>query len=170
MTYCVAACVDAGVVFCSDSRTNAGVDHVSTYGKMHRFGADGERQVVVLTAGNLATTQSVVTQLKRDANNPNVAHQLRVVVDQNLVVSGTAQWPANPALGLPARQFSLSGRVQANGKIEFVDNTPELIAGFRRGVYVGNLNPASGRMSGQYYEVNESTNELFYFGDWSATR
>ena len=105
-----------------------------------------------------------------DANNPNVAHQLRVVVDQNLVVSGTAQWPANPALGLPARQFSLSGRVQANGKIEFVDNTPELIAGFRRGVYVGNLNPASGRMSGQYYEVNEATNELFYFGDWSAAR
>ncbi|MCC7413991.1 MAG: peptidase [Gammaproteobacteria bacterium] len=66
MTYCLAARPDAGLVFCSDSRTNAGVDHVSTYSKMYRFGIDGERQFVILTAGNLATTQGVIQQVKRD--------------------------------------------------------------------------------------------------------
>lgn len=66
MTYCVAISVDAGIVFCSDSRTNAGVDQVSTYSKMHRFGVDGQRQFVILSAGNLATTQGVVAKVKRD--------------------------------------------------------------------------------------------------------
>ena len=66
MTYCVAVRVDKGLVFVSDSRTNAGIDHLSTYSKMFTFGRPGERAFVVLTAGNLATTQSVIQQIKRD--------------------------------------------------------------------------------------------------------
>jgi putative proteasome-type protease len=66
MTYCVAISVNAGMVFCSDSRTNAGVDQVSTYSKMFRFDLGPDRQFVVLTAGNLATTQSTIAQLKKD--------------------------------------------------------------------------------------------------------
>lgn len=66
MTYCVAISVAAGMVFCSDSRTNAGIDQVSTYSKMFRFDFGTERQFVVLTAGNLATTQATLAQLKRD--------------------------------------------------------------------------------------------------------
>jgi putative proteasome-type protease len=66
MTYCVAISVNAGIVFCSDSLTNAGIDQVSTYSKMFRFGIDGERQFVILTAGNLATTQATISRLKRD--------------------------------------------------------------------------------------------------------
>lgn len=66
MTYCVAASIDAGIVFVSDSRTNAGVDNVSTYSKMYKFGVDGERQFVILCSGNLATTQGVISQVKRD--------------------------------------------------------------------------------------------------------
>ncbi|WP_018880339.1 MULTISPECIES: proteasome-type protease [unclassified Thioalkalivibrio] len=66
MTYCVAIDLDDGLVFASDSRTNAGVDQVSTYSKMHTFEIEGQRVFVVLAAGNLATTQSVVQQLKRD--------------------------------------------------------------------------------------------------------
>jgi putative proteasome-type protease len=58
-------------VFASDSRTNAGVDHLSTYTKMFTFGIEGERAFVVLTAGNLATTQSVIAQLKRDIKQGN---------------------------------------------------------------------------------------------------
>jgi putative proteasome-type protease len=72
MTYCVAITVDKGLVFASDSRTNAGVDHLSTYTKMFTFGKEGERAFVVLTAGNLATTQSVIAQLKRDIKQGNV--------------------------------------------------------------------------------------------------
>lgn len=65
MTYCLAISIDQGLVFASDSRTNAGVDQVSTYSKMHTFGG-ADRQFVLLCAGNLATTQSVVAQLRRE--------------------------------------------------------------------------------------------------------
>ncbi len=66
MTYCVAVSVDAGMVFCSDSLTNAGIDQVSTYSKMFRFGIDGEKQFVILTAGNLATSQATIAKIKND--------------------------------------------------------------------------------------------------------
>lgn len=66
MTYCLAIVVEDGLVFCSDSRTNAGVDNISTHSKMHSFGFDGERQFVLLSAGNLATTQAVINQIKSD--------------------------------------------------------------------------------------------------------
>jgi putative proteasome-type protease len=66
MTYCVAISVNAGMVFCSDSRTNAGVDQISTYSKMFRFELGPDRQFVIMTAGNLATTQSTMARLKKD--------------------------------------------------------------------------------------------------------
>ena len=68
MTYCLAISIRSGIVFASDSRTNAGPDQVATYGKMYTFGARGDRQVVLLAAGNLATTQAVITQLRRDVD------------------------------------------------------------------------------------------------------
>ena len=66
MTYCLAIQLDEGLVFCSDSRTNAGADRVSTYSKMHRFAVQGDRSLILLTAGNLATSQAVVSQIQRD--------------------------------------------------------------------------------------------------------
>jgi len=64
MTYCVGMVLDEGLIFASDSRTNAGVDHVATFRKMNVIAVPGERQIVLLNAGNLATTQSVVSLLK----------------------------------------------------------------------------------------------------------
>jgi putative proteasome-type protease len=69
MTYCVAIKTDSGLVFASDSLTNAGIDHVSTYSKMHTFVQSGERMFVLLSSGNLATTQGVVQQLRSDCSN-----------------------------------------------------------------------------------------------------
>ncbi|MGV0033947.1 MAG: peptidase [Candidatus Azotimanducaceae bacterium WSBS_2022_MAG_OTU7] len=66
MTYCLAIATDSGLVFVSDSRTNAGVDMVSTYSKMYGFGIPGQKQFTVLTSGNLATSQSVISQIKKD--------------------------------------------------------------------------------------------------------
>lgn len=66
MTYCLAIHTQQGLVFCSDSRTNAGTDHVSVYSKMHTFGRPGERFFTLLSAGNLATTQSVVKRITSD--------------------------------------------------------------------------------------------------------
>jgi len=67
MTYCVGTMLDAGMVFASDSRTNAGVDHVSSYRKMHLFAAEGERVIVILTSGNLSVTQSTISLLDQHA-------------------------------------------------------------------------------------------------------
>ena len=63
MTYCVGLRIDDGLVFMSDTRTNAGVDSISTFRKMHVWSEPGERVIVLLAAGNLATTQSVVSLL-----------------------------------------------------------------------------------------------------------
>jgi len=69
MTYCVGIKLDAGLVFLSDSRTNAGVDHISTFRKMIVYERPDDRFMVLLTAGNLSISQSVreilqVEQLK----------------------------------------------------------------------------------------------------------
>src|SRR5258705_13885843 len=64
MTYCVAAAVESGIVFASDSRTNAGVDQIAVFSKMNLFETPGERVLVLLSAGNLATTQSVLSLLR----------------------------------------------------------------------------------------------------------
>lgn len=66
MTYCIAVSLKDGLVLTSDSRTNAGIDNVSIYGKMHVFTTDPDRKIVLLSAGNLATTQAVIDQLRRD--------------------------------------------------------------------------------------------------------
>lgn len=59
MTYCVAMRLDAGLVFLSDSRTNAGVDQVGTFRKMSVFDVPGDRTMVMMTAGNLSISQSI---------------------------------------------------------------------------------------------------------------
>lgn len=66
MTYCIAISLDKGLVLTSDSRTNAGIDQVSTYSKMFRFNTNADRCITILSAGNLATTQCVIEQLNRD--------------------------------------------------------------------------------------------------------
>ncbi len=72
MTYCVAMNLREGMLFAADSRTNAGIDHVSTFCKMHVFEVAKKRSVVMLTAGNLATSQSVVSLLRDEARNTEV--------------------------------------------------------------------------------------------------
>ena len=79
MTYCVAIKVNDGLVFAGDTRTSAGVDDVRTYNKLHIFEFPGERVFIVLSAGNLATTQAVLANLARDLNNSNAPLSLRSV-------------------------------------------------------------------------------------------
>ena len=55
----------AGLLFASDTRTNAGVDHIASFGKMHQFQIPHQREIVILNAGNLATTQSVLSLLRQ---------------------------------------------------------------------------------------------------------
>jgi putative proteasome-type protease len=70
MTYCVGLKIDRGLVFMSDTRTNAGVDSISTFRKMYTWEDPGERVLVLLAAGNLATTQAVVSLLDERSKAP----------------------------------------------------------------------------------------------------
>lgn len=63
MTYCVAMRLNRGLVFGSDTRTNAGVDNIAQYRKLHYWRTPGDRVLVLQSAGNLAVTQSVVSLL-----------------------------------------------------------------------------------------------------------
>jgi putative proteasome-type protease len=65
MTYCVGLLLNDGVVFASDSRTNAGVDNFSSFCKMNVFERPGNRALVLLSSGNLAGTQAVISMLRQ---------------------------------------------------------------------------------------------------------
>jgi putative proteasome-type protease len=79
MTYCLALKLRDGLVFASDSRTTAGVDYISTYKKMHVFQPSTDRLLVVLTSGNLATTQEVLDNLRRDLMAAEASENLATV-------------------------------------------------------------------------------------------
>jgi len=66
MTYCLGIKLDAGLVLASDSRITAGIDYISTYRKLHVFQPANDRIFVVLTSGNLGTTQELLDCLRRD--------------------------------------------------------------------------------------------------------
>ncbi|OIO74187.1 MAG: peptidase [Zetaproteobacteria bacterium CG1_02_53_45] len=78
MTYCVAINTNTGFVVCSDSRTNAGFDHISSYRKTHTFVWPNNRVFALLSAGNLATTQLVIKRLNADLDNRAVPNLLSV--------------------------------------------------------------------------------------------
>ncbi|NCP19004.1 MAG: peptidase [Erythrobacter sp.] len=71
MTYCVGMRLDRGLIFMSDTRTNAGVDDVSQVRKMRHWEIPGERIITLLSAGNLATTQAVVSLLDERTKAPS---------------------------------------------------------------------------------------------------
>lgn len=91
MTYCVAMCLSDGLVFASDSRTNAGVDHIATFKKLHVIHRDKDRVLVLQSAGNLATTQSIVSLLEtrmRSDSEPNLL-QVSTLYDAATLVGAT---------------------------------------------------------------------------------
>lgn len=66
MTYCLGIITRSGLVMAADSRTNAGVDYISTYQKLFDFSQPGERVLLLCTSGNLSVTQGTMTLLQRD--------------------------------------------------------------------------------------------------------
>lgn len=76
MTYCAGVMIDAGIVLASDSRTNAGVDNISTFRKMKVFERPGDRVIVMVNSGNLAVTQATLNHLeqgmRRAEGAPNI--------------------------------------------------------------------------------------------------
>ena len=70
MTYCCGILVRDGLVMIADTRTNAGLDNVSTFRKLHVFGVPGQRIMALASSGNLSLSQSVVSTLTEGIENP----------------------------------------------------------------------------------------------------
>ena len=79
MTYCVGLYLRDGLVMLSDTRTNAGVDHISTFSKMQVEEVPGERVITMLSAGNLAISQAVWSRLQEGVTQGGETHTLRSV-------------------------------------------------------------------------------------------
>ncbi|MEO6298367.1 MAG: peptidase [Paracoccaceae bacterium] len=79
MTYCVGLLLNEGMVLLSDTRTNAGLDNISTYRKMFFFEEPGERVIVIMTAGSLSVSQTTLAQLRDAANDPNATEETSIL-------------------------------------------------------------------------------------------
>jgi len=79
MTYCLGLRLNSGLVLASDSRTSASVDDISVYSKLHIFKTRPDRVLVLLSAGNLATTQAVRSQIQRDLDSNETERNLNTL-------------------------------------------------------------------------------------------
>ena len=86
MTYCVGIKTKEGIVVASDSRTNAGLDNVNIYSKMLTYDV-GDRTIIVVTSGNLATSQAVFKTIEKDINEMiikgNTKEQVQKIITDN---------------------------------------------------------------------------------------
>ncbi len=138
MTYCLAIRLDQGLVFASDSRTNAGVDYVTTYRKMHVLQPANDRLFVVLSAGNLATTQEIGYHIERDLvqftnsiNLSNVNYLFEAAEYLGRVSQGVQQRhaPALHASGVSGEtSLILGGQIQGQA--------PEIFLIYPQGNYI----------------------------------
>jgi putative proteasome-type protease len=147
MTYCVGLRLDRGIVFASDTRTNAGVDNISVFSKMHVWERPGDRVLVLMTAGNLAFTQSVVSLLNENCNLGPEHHSL---------VTATTMFQCARIVGETVREFRRNEQ-------EMIERDPALFhASFILG---GQILGEAPRLFHIYQEGNfiEATKDTSYF-------
>jgi putative proteasome-type protease len=155
MTYCIGIRVNAGLVFLSDSRTNAGVDQISTYRKMMIYERPGDRFMVMLSAGNLSISQSVreLLQVEKIDNGP---HEPPLTI-----WNASSMFDAARVLGATVRRvYEEDGAALKNAGVEF--NASMILGGQIKGeamrlfqVYsAGNFIEATRETC--YFQVGES--------------
>jgi putative proteasome-type protease len=137
MTYCLGIVTQEGLVMAADSRTNAGVDNVSTYKKLFDFSLPGDRVVVVCTSGNLSLTQSVISHLEQDLKNQAsiTLHSLTSMYDLAHYVGQTlrkihqehSEW-------LRKDNVDFSGNLLLGGQIR--DEGPQLFLIYNQGNFI----------------------------------
>ena len=136
MSYCLAIKVNEGLVFASDSRTNAGLDNVNTYSKMFTYNV-GDRALVILTAGNLATSQAVYHQLEKDLNAPNPEINLNLCEDLEAVAAYIGQLSiasSNQSLEVQSQSSLMGSNFILGGQIRNQD--PNILMIYPEGNYI----------------------------------
>ena len=125
MSYCVALKLSRGLIFMSDTLTNGGLDDISSYPKTFSWGVPGDRQILLTTAGNLATSQAVIKTLSEqieDKNNGSQSilnaptmFQVARIVSQTLaeVIDVSSKWHQKAENKFSAN-FILGGQINNN--------------------------------------------------------
>ncbi len=85
MTYCVGLMLNEGMVLLSDTRTNAGLDNISTYRKMFTFEEPGERVIVIMTAGSLSVSQTTLARLREAIDDPDATPDTSIMLAPTLL-------------------------------------------------------------------------------------
>lgn len=140
MTYCAALKLERGLVFGADTRTNAGVDNIAQFRKLHFWRRKGERVVVLLSAGNLSVSQSVVNVLNeglRDAEDPEFETLFTVESlyrAARLVGNAVRQVKAIDGDALEASQAAFSASFILGGQIG--SEPPRLFQIYREGNFI----------------------------------
>jgi putative proteasome-type protease len=113
MTYCCGILLRDGLVMFADTRTNAGVDNVSTFRKLHIFKRPGERIMAIATAGNLSISQSVVSMLREGMENPDTG-------ETETLINSPTMFQAAQRIGHAIRQLhSLEGAALEASDVKF---------------------------------------------------
>lgn len=85
MTYCVGLLLNEGMVLLSDTRTNAGLDNISTYRKMFTFEDPGERVIAIMTAGSLSVSQTTIAQLREAIDDREATPETSIMLAPTLL-------------------------------------------------------------------------------------
>jgi putative proteasome-type protease len=86
MTYCVGLLLNEGMVLLSDTRTNAGLDNISTYRKMFVFEDPGERVITIMTAGSLSVTQTTMARLREAIDDPEATGETSIMLAPTILM------------------------------------------------------------------------------------
>jgi putative proteasome-type protease len=137
MTYCIAVRMDEGLVFLADTRTNAGVDNVGTYRKLHVLRPTPDRLFVLESAGNLATTQEVLDRIDRDLANPGDGPNLATVehlFEAALYVGALNQEVARNHSGAFSNSRDATATFIVGGQVK--DERPDILLVYPEGNYI----------------------------------
>lgn len=150
MTYCAALCLDEGLVFGSDTRTNAGIDHIATFRKLYRFGVADERVIILQTSGNLATSQAVIQNLQRaidEAREVNL-NTVPTLFEAAKLVGECSRQVAKEAAELAGSNSGFTSNFLLGGQIK--GQPPALFTIYREG------NCVSATPDTPYFQIGES--------------
>ncbi len=153
MTYCIALKLKQGIVFASDTRTNAGIDNVSCFKKLHHWQKQNDRVFILLSAGNLSITQSVVSLIEENINNNNS--------DEN-----TTSLMTVPSLNRAARIIGDMIREVKKVDADELDQGQGFNASFIFGGQIGNAEPGLFQIysEGNFIEATDDT-PFFQIGE-----
>ncbi len=150
MTYCVAMRLDEGLVFLADSRTNAGVDHVSTFRKLTVYERPGDRVVTLMTSGNLAAGQAVrqLVSETSDADGLNIWNAKNLFDVARIVGDAVRKVRARDAAALEEAGLDFTMSIIVGGQIR--DEHCRLFLVYSAGNFIEAL------AESPYFQIGES--------------